>query len=224
MPDSIASRVTRIISGSAHALLDAVEDAAPEAIMAQAIREVEQVIDEVRAELGKAEAGKYLVTTHLHKLNTEHEHLSTQVETALNHGREDLARSGVERQINIEDQIPVLQKSLAEQQERGEELASYMAALLAKNREMEQALQEFLAARATRARMPGRSDGAPTTQGRVDTASSAFDRILATHTGMVGLTSASTTDAAKVKELEDLLRAHRIEEKLARLKAARPGK
>ena len=56
MTDTIASRVTRVVSGSVHALLDAVESAAPEATMAQAIREVDRVIDDVRAELGRVEA------------------------------------------------------------------------------------------------------------------------------------------------------------------------
>ena len=222
MTDSIASRVTRIISGSAHALLDAVENAAPEATMSQAVREVDQVIDEVRAELGKAEAGKHLVTTQLNKLNTENEQISAQVEAALSQGREELARAGVERQINIEDQIPVLQKSLVEQQERGKELESYITALLAKKREMEQTLQEFLAARATRAMSPAQTGGVTSTQGRVDNATSAFERILAKQTGVSGLMPGSSADAAKVKELQDLHRNHRIEEKLARLKAARP--
>ena len=44
MTDTIASRVTRVVSGSVHALLDAVESAAPEATMAQAIREVEDAL------------------------------------------------------------------------------------------------------------------------------------------------------------------------------------
>src|SRR5262245_18369637 len=53
MTDTIASRVTRVIGGSVHALLDAVEDAAPEGTMAQAIREVDQAVDEVRGELAE---------------------------------------------------------------------------------------------------------------------------------------------------------------------------
>ena len=77
MAETIAARVARIVSGSVHALLDAVEDATPEATMAQAVREVDQVIDEVRAELGRVEAAKHLVTTQLNKLNTENEHLHT---------------------------------------------------------------------------------------------------------------------------------------------------
>src|SRR5688572_11357290 len=95
MTDSVASRVTRIVSGSVHALLDAVENAAPEAMMSQAIREVEQVTDEVRAELGKAEAAKHLVTAQINKLNTDNEQLAAQIESALAQGREELVRAGL---------------------------------------------------------------------------------------------------------------------------------
>jgi len=224
MTDSIATRVTRIVSGSVHALLDAVEGAAPEATMAQAIREVEQVIDEVRAELGKTEAGKHLVTVQLNKFNTESEQLAAQIEVALAQGREDLARAGVEKQVNIEDQIPVLQKSLAEQRDRGKELEGYITALLAKRREMEQALQEFIATRASQASSAGSAGGPGSKQGRVDNASSAFDRIMARETGVSGLSAGVAADAAKVKELQDLQRSHRIEEKLAKLKATRQPK
>ena len=224
MADSIAARVTRIVSGSVHALLDAVEDVAPEATMAQAIREVDQVTDDVRAELGRVEAAKHLVTTQLNKLNNDSEHLAGQIEVAMSQNREDLARSGLEKQINIEDQVPVLQKSLAEQQERGRELEGYITALLAKKREMEEALQEFIAAHASQV-SPGAQVGAHgSARGRVANAESAFDRVLARQTGVSGLSAKVTADAAKLKELQDLQRNHRIEERLAKLKASRESK
>lgn len=224
MADNIAVRVTRIVGGSVHALLDAVEDATPEATMGQAIREVDQVIDEVRTELGRVEAAKHLVTSQLNKLNTESERLATQVELAMAQNREDLARSGLEKQINIEDQVPVLQKSLAEQQERGKELEGYITALLAKKREMEQALQEFIASRASTASPRAQTRAAGTAQARVDNAGSAFDRVMARQTGVSGLSASVTADAAKLKELQDLQRNHRIEERLAKLKASRQPK
>ena len=224
MADNIATRVTRIVSGSVHALLDAVENAAPEATMTQAVREVDLVIDEVRAELGRVEVAKHLVTTQLNKLNSESEHLAGQVELAMRQNREDLARTGLEKQINIEDQVPVLQKSLAEQQERGKELEGYITALLAKKREMEQALQEFIASRASHASAGAQVKGAGSSRGRVDNAGSAFDRVMARQTGVAGLSTNVTSDAAKLKELQDLQRNHRIEERLAKLKASRQAK
>jgi phage shock protein A len=225
MTDTIASRVTRVVSGSVHALLDAVENAAPEATMGQAIREVDRVIDDVRAELGRVEASKHLATAQLNKLNTEHEQLAAQIEAALGQGREDLARAGLEKQLNIEDQLPVLQKSLADQCDSGKELEGYIAALLAKKREMDQALRDFVAARASHTAGPGSAAGASTSRGksedRVANAGAVFDRVLAKQTGLSGLTSAATGDAVKLRELQDLQRANRIEERLAQLKLAR---
>jgi phage shock protein A len=225
MTDTIASRVTRVVSGSIHALLDAVENAAPEATMEQAIREIDHVINDVRAELGRVEASKHLATSQLNKLNTDNEQLAGQIDAALAQGREDLARAGLERQLNIEDQVPVLQKSLADQRDAGKELEGYIAALIAKKREMEQALHDYVAARPsqiaghTPAAGLGKSRGR--SEDRVANAGAVFDRMLAKQTGLSGLTSAATGDAAKLRELQDLQRANRIEERLAQLKLAR---
>ena len=46
MSEGLSSRVGRIISGGLNAILDAVEDAAPDAIMEQYIREIDDAIDE----------------------------------------------------------------------------------------------------------------------------------------------------------------------------------
>jgi phage shock protein A len=224
MADSISTRVTRIVGGSVHALLDAVEDSAPEATMGQAIREVDLVIDEVRTELGRAEAAKHLVTTQLNKLNTESERLAAQVEVAIGQNREDLARAGLEKQINIEDQLPVLQKMLAEQQERSKDFEGYITALLAKKREMDEALREFIAARASQVPTGAQTGATGKAQTRVDNAGSAFDRVMARQTGVSGLGATVTANPGQLKELQDLQRSHRIEERLAKLKASMPQK
>jgi phage shock protein A len=218
MAETLAVRVTRILAGSAHALLDAIEDMAPEAVMRQAIREIDQVLADVRVDLGKVEAAKHLITCHINKLNNENEQLAADVETALERGEETLARAGIERQTLIDDQTPVLQRSLVEQQERSRELEGYITALLAKRREMEDAFQQFLATRAqtTAGTAPtGRVD-----QGaRIENAQSAFDRVLARQTGVTGLSMLNGGDAQKLKELQELARRNRIDERLAQLKA-----
>jgi hypothetical protein len=50
MPDTLRSRVARILAGSAHALLDKLEDVSPSAMLEQSVREVDSVIEEVRSE------------------------------------------------------------------------------------------------------------------------------------------------------------------------------
>src|SRR5579871_1620001 len=164
--------------------------------MAQAIREVDQAIDEVRAELGRVEAVKHLATSSLNKLNTQNEGLGGQIEIAMAKGDETLARAGIARQVDIEDQIPVLQHSLSDAMDHSKELEAYIAALLAKKREMEQVLQDFVAARASATSPSGANPAARTTQGKVERAGEAFDRVLTRQTGVSGATSALNPDTS----------------------------
>lgn len=220
MADTFANRVARIIVGGAHALLDKAEDLAPEATMAQAIREIEQVIVEVRVDLGKAEAAKHLVLSRMAKLNAEHEKLSEQIDTALALERDDLAKAAIGRQADIEDLLPVLQKALDEHTERGKELESYIVALLAKKRELDQALADYQASLASPAAAPFAGSGADR-RTRVDDAESSFGRVMARQTGASGINLGLNEQAAKLKELADMQRGNRIAERLAALKAAR---
>lgn len=219
MSDTITTRVARIIAGGTHALLDKAENLAPDAVMAQSIREIEQVIAEIRLDLGKAEASKHLVTLQITKLQEEHEKLSAQISIAIAEQRDDLAAAAISRQTDIEDFLPVLQKSLAEQTERSAVLASYITALLAKKRELEQILDNYVATQAesgSSSPQPNFSDK----QSRIEDAENAFERVLARQLGVSGLQMAQVEDAAKLKELTELKRNNRIAERLAAIKLA----
>lgn len=222
MADSITTRISRLIAGGAHALLDRAENLAPEASMMQSIREIEQVADEVRGDLGRAEAGKHLALSQMARLNAEHEALSAQIDAALANGREDLARTAIGRQADIEDLLPVLQKNFDEQSDQAKELESYVVALLAKKRELEQLLADY---HARLGRAPSAADVAETRddgrQMRADGAAASFGRVLARQTGATGLTSGLVGDAGRLKEIAELQREHRISERLATIKAAK---
>lgn len=229
MADSITTRVSRLIAGGAHALLDRAENMAPEASMAQSIREIEQVVDEVRGDLGRAEAAKHLALSQMARLNTEHEALSGQVEAALANTRDDLARAAIGRQADIEDLLPVLQRNFDEQSDKAKELESYIVALLAKKRELAQLLVDYRAS-LSRSSSPENTVDAGSGEGRsrqlrVDDAAASFNRILSRQTGATGLSSSLVGDAGKLKALAELQREHRISERLAALKAAQnaPG-
>lgn len=218
MSDTLQDRVVRLISGSAHALLDRVEGLAPEATLAQAIREIDQVIAEVRTEFGRIEAARHQVATRLAKLAGEHEDLAAKAELAIHEGRDDLAAASLERQTLIEDQMPVLQQNLAEHGERAVQCESYLRALLARKQEREAILAEFIAAQRDAARPSNASADAVDHEGRVSRAESAFDRVVARQTGIVNLATAPG-DAMKLRELAELQRRRRIEERLLALKA-----
>lgn len=217
MAETVATRVARIIAGGTHALIDKAENLAPDAIMLQSIREVEQVIAEVRVDLGKAEAAKHLVLSQISKLNSEHEKLADQILLAVEQTRDDLASAAIGRQADIEDFLPVLQKSLDEQSERGKEFEGFILALQAKKRELEQVLLDYQAANASLKSASAPSSGTGR-QSRVEDAENAFGRVLARQTGVTGLGIGMTQDAAKLKELADMQRSNRIAERLAALK------
>lgn len=220
MADTLKSRVGRVVAGSLHALLDRIEDLAPEAAMEQAIREADAVLDEVRHELGIASANRHLAQQQHAKLNQQHETLSAQIEQALAAARDDLAEAAVARQLDIEAQIPVLETTLADMARQESELQGYVAALLAKRREMEGALADYRRNRA-QAVTSGAAATAGGLQQRIDQATGAFDRIHGRQTGLAGTSGTTVEQATKLRELEDLARGNKIAERLARLKAGR---
>jgi len=222
MAESLRIRVSQIIVGSAHALLDRIEDQAPEAMMEQSIRKVEDIIDEVRAELGKAAANRHLAQQQHAELNRRHLELTAQAEEAMALQREDLARVAVARQLDIEAQIPFVEGSLTEISAQEKELSGYVDALMAKKRDMEEALAQFVASRQRMASPVAGQGGVGEAQVRVDRAADAFGRIFRRQTGLtLAAAGATAEEAVKLKELDDLMQAKRIEARLAQLKANR---
>jgi len=220
MKESIGSRVGRLIAGSVNAMINAVENAAPEMVMEQALREIDGATDEVRTELGRVIAGKHLANKRLVEESRKHETLAEQIELAVKQGREDLAEAAIARQFDIEAQIPVLESSIADGASRQKELEGYVAALSARRREMETELQQYREAQKSVA-SSGTTAGEPSAVGgaarRVGEAERAFGRVMA-QTGVPG-SGAMNADSAKLAELEDLARKNRIRERLAQVKA-----
>lgn len=223
MADTLSARVGRIVSGSAHALIDAVEGAMPDAVLQQTLREIDKAIDDVRAELGRTIAGKHLASKRLTEQSSRHEELAAQIELALREGREDLARAAVEHQLDVEVQVPVLEATVADASKRETELEGYVAALLAKRREMEEAFQAMTLARARGAEEAGAAKSGAAGEGpsvtrRVENATGAFDRLMARE-GAPGLGGVDRDKDAKLAELDGLARRNRVDERLAAIKA-----
>ncbi len=219
MADSLKTRVGRVIAGGVHALIDKIEDQAPEAMMEQQLREADAVVDEVRHELGRVSANRHLAQQQHAKLNGDHERLRTQIDEALAASREDLARAAVARQLDIEAQIPVLETTLADLARQEQELQGYTAALLAKKREMQEAISAFRASRAAAA-SAATPAGAASVESRMGKVSDAFDRLYERQTGLSGTQRAgSLQQAAQLKELDDLVRDNKIAERMAKIKA-----
>lgn len=227
MAENIASRVGRLISGTANMLVDSVENMAPEVVMEEAIREVDGAIDDVRAELGKVLSKQHMATRRLSDENTKHSDISDKVALALEQGREDLAETAVAQLLDIEAQIPVLESTIGETKHAETELEGYVTALQARKREMKTELTQFRDA-ISGSGAPGggqnSSDGdvnqGDSVASDVRKAEDAFGRALEGAGGIGGSGSApDKIDAAKRAELDDLARQHRISERLQAFKS-----
>jgi phage shock protein A len=223
MSESLTSRVGRIVAGGFHAAVDAVENAAPENVLEQAIREVEGAIADVRVDLGRVEAQRHLTAKRLAEDSARQDTLTEQAREALAHGREDLASAAVERQIDLEAQLPVLEARLAELADEKTRLEGYIVALQAKKREMRDALADYRSAQQQQRSPTGTATGGghdgESVQVRAERAGNAFDRIFRRQTGLSGVSGNSDVNAAKLAELEELARKNRVAERLAQLKA-----
>ena len=221
MSETLASRGKRLVSGSANMIVTAVESLAPEMVMEEAIREVDRAIDDVRAELGQVMTRQYHATRRLAGENKKHEELSANIKVALAEKREDLAEAGVEKLLDIEAQIPVLESAIGETREAQAELEGYVAALRGRKAEMKEELKEFRASQNEAAASGGGDGGGPKgskTERQVEKASEAFDRAMEIGGGIGGGDVPDRKSAAMTAELEELARKNRVNERLAQFK------
>lgn len=219
MAETLRNRVSQIMIGSAHALLDKIEDQAPEAMMEQAVRKVDMVIDEVRAELGKAAANRHLAQRQHAELNQRHLDLTTQAEQAIALNRDDLVRAVVTKQLDIEAQIPIIEGSLTELVAQEKELSGYVDALLGKRRDMQGALDQFVLSRNRMNGAVGISPATNNAQAAVEKAGESFNRVFHRHTGLDACDQKiSVAQEAQLKELDGLVQNQKIEARIAQLK------
>lgn len=220
MNESIARRVARLMSGSVNALVDAVENASPELVMEQAIREVDAAIADTRAELGQQVAQKHLASKKLIEESNRHEALAEQLSIAVANERDDLAEAGIAEQMDIEARIPVLELSIADAASKEKELEGFILALQAKKREMKTELNAFLQSRTASSSSPNAQQTTNNAADKAQRAGASFDRVLEKATGLAGR-DGSLANTSKLAELEELTRQNRIAERLAAIKAGK---
>lgn len=221
MSESLARRVGRLVSGGFHAVLDAAENCAPEAVMQENVRELERAIDEVRTELGKVLAQKHLTAKKLADENNQHETLSEQIALAVQSGRDDLAQAGIAQQLDIEARVPVLENSLADLGSQERELDAFVAALLAKQREMQAALHDWQRSQAAAIGVALNGTSADKIAQIARAASKSGDSFNRVMQRQGGVPVVEQVNAAALQDLADLSRKAQIEARLAALKSGK---
>src|SRR5258708_27411624 len=115
--------------------------------MREAIREADRAIDEVKAELESTMARRLQAARQQKMLTERVEELTAKAKFALGEGREDLAEAALSRQVDFEAQAGKLDAIQSQAREEEKRLEDGLAALGARKRQMEDALQAYLISR-----------------------------------------------------------------------------
>jgi phage shock protein A len=215
MTENILTRVGRIIGGLSNAALEAVEDRNGLAVAEQALREIDAVIHEARLDLGKIKAEEHRLSARRGQLDGELRALPEKLSLALSNGREDLARAGIARQLDLESQIEAIDSSLADVAERHGAATKAMQAATAARRDAEHRIALLRKPPAKAADpLDGYGSEEATRTRQLEQSLRAIDRVTGT---------ASSVADPSVEELDRLHRDDTIERRLAALKQGRPS-
>jgi len=141
---NMASRVTRLVSASLNALIDEAENISPQIVMQEGIREIENLVDEVKISLGKESVKKLQAQQQVQNITKEYDTLASQIEIAIEKERDDLAKSAIAKQIELENQALSQKEELSGISENISKLEGYIDALAKKKAQMKQELEEFI--------------------------------------------------------------------------------
>ncbi|AYG60076.1 PspA/IM30 family protein [Rhizobium jaguaris] len=213
MNEGILSRMGRLIAGLANAAIDKAEGANKIAVIEQALREIDAAADEARTDLGKARAEEYRIQSRRTEIVDDLAALDEKIRLAVSNDRDDLAKAGVARQIDLEAQIAALDKALADVREQIDEGQKALQAVLATRREAEARLVDFK--RSVVRHAPEEAAGSKSHS----TPGAGAARAAAAVSRLTGVPAAEPTTSAELDELDRLHREQAIEARLARFKA-----
>jgi phage shock protein A len=218
--EGVVARIGRVMAGMAHSVVDMAEQSNPEAVLTQALREIDGAIDDVRTELGKAKGEQMRVEARMKELEEQRAALEQRIDTAIKNGRDDLAEAGIARQLDVEAQANLLAGLRAESAGEIRKLESSLEAIRASRREAEERLADLK--RTTTVApdgmvMGGRDRSVDRANAKVERAMNVTGRITGVPTGP------AVQDAAALQDLEAMHRDNQIKERLAQLKAAKRG-
>lgn len=215
MVESIFTRVSRLLSATVEDTVDRMEKAGGDAVMREAIREADRAIDQVKSEVQSTMARRLQAARQQKMLNERAQELTAKAKFALGEGREDLAEAALTRQLDFEVQAKSLDAVQQQAREEEQRLEEGLAALNARKRQMDDALQAYTASR-REAVGPVRTDRSA--EKKLDAAEQAFDRAMA-GAGGVGFTRADGDTLNRVAEIDVMQRSATVAERLAALKA-----
>lgn len=137
-PENFLSRVGRLIAGIAYDAIEQAEGKNKLKVVSQAIREIERAEAEAREALGSARAEEYRLNARRSEIEREMADLNAKIQGAVDDSRDDLARAGIARQMDLEAQFEVLTRAIDENNEKIENCVTSLRAVMSALQDAEQ--------------------------------------------------------------------------------------
>ena len=210
--EGILARMGRLLAAIASQTIDNAENSNKVALVKQAIREIDAGADEARYALGKSRAEEFRLKRRREELDAEVAGLTDKIRLAVAENREDLARAGVARQIDLESQTIALERAMDFVELEIDEQTKALQAMLGARREAETRLADLEASLLQHAPLEtGRAS--PTTN------TMSADRAMAAIARVTGVPAASVLGDRELDELDRLHREKEIAARLERIKS-----
>jgi phage shock protein A len=210
--EGILARMGRLLAAIASQTIDNAENNNKVALVKQAIREIDAGADEARYALGKSRAEEFRLKRRREQLDAEVNGLTEKIRLALAENREDLARAGVARQIDLESQTLALERAADFIELEIDEQTKALQAMLGARREAEARLADLEASLMQQMPLePG--EMLPTTK------TMSADRAMAAIARVTGVPAASVLGDKALDELDRLHREREIAARLERIKS-----
>ena len=183
-------------------------------VVGQAIREIERAESEARDALASARAEEYRLNARRTEIEREMIDLAAKIEGAIADGRDDLARAGIARQLDLEAQFEVLSRAIDENNEKIDQCVTSLRAVLSALQDAEQRRADLAKSEAAASHQASASARKP---GGASAAAKALraGRAVARATGV----PAAIPFSSDIDELSTLHRDKEIAARLARLKS-----
>jgi phage shock protein A len=211
--EGILARMGRLLAAIASQTIDNAESSNKVALVKQAIREIDAGADEARYALGKSRAEEFRLKRRREELDAEVAGLTEKIRLALAENREDLARAGVARQIDLESQGIALERAMDFIELEIDEQTKALQAMLGARREAEVRLADL---EASLARHSQEETGRPASA----TKTASADRAMAAIARVTGVPASSVLGDRGLDELDRLHREKEIAARLERIKSS----
>ena len=210
--EGILARMGRLLAAIASQTIDNAENSNKVAMVKQAIREIDLGADEARYALGKSRAEEFRLKRRRDELDRETADLTEKIRLALAENREDLARAGVARQIDLESQGLALERAMDFIELEIDEQTKALQAMLGARREAEGRLADLEFSL---------SQHAPLETGKAAAATKSIspDRAMAAIARVTGVPASSVLGDSELDELDRLHREKEIAARLERIKS-----